>query len=105
MLRLEYDDGQPQLAVKRLLAGYGQNATARRLLAREFFITRHISHPGVVRVFELHEEKGRLLLSMEILTGRSLYNLAGQYPVGMGTANLPLARQRFETLPLLHGWA
>lgn len=103
LLRLEYDDGQPQVAVKRLLAGYEQNATARRLLAREFFIARHISHPGVVRVFDLHEEKGRLLLSMELLTGRSLYDLAGQYPAGMGAAALPLARQLFETLTLLHG--
>ncbi len=102
LLRLEYDDGFPHVAVKRLLPKYEQNATARRLLAREFFITRHISHPGVARVFDLHEEKGSLLLSMELLSGRNLYELAGQRPAGLGTAALPLARQLFETLALLH---
>lgn len=102
LLRLEYDDGLPVVAVKRLLAGYEQNATARRLLAREFFIVRHISHPGVARVFDLHEEKGRLLLSMELLTGQSLYDVSGRRPAGMGAAALPLARQLFETLALLH---
>ena len=103
LLRLEYDDGFPHVAVKRLLAKYEQNPAARRLLAREFFIVRHISHPGVVRVFDLHEEKGNLLLSMELLTGRNLYELAGQRPAGLGTAALPLARRLFETLALLHG--
>ena len=102
LLRLEYDDGFPHVAVKRLRTAYEQNPAAHRLLAREFFIARNISHPGVVRVFDLHEEKGRLCLSMELLTGRNLYAMLGQSPSGLGTAAIPLARQLFRTLALLH---
>lgn len=102
LLRLEYDDGFPHVAIKRLLVKHEQNPVARRLLAREFFIARNISHPGVVRVFDLHEEKGRLCLSMELLTGRNLYAVLGQHPSGLGTAAVPLARQLFRTLTLLH---
>lgn len=103
LLRLEYDDGFPHVAVKRLRVKYEQNPVARRLLAREFFIARNISHSGVVRVFDLHEEKGSLCLSMELLTGRNLYTMLGQSPSGLGTAAIPLARQLFRTLTLLHG--
>ena len=102
LLRLEYDDGFPHVAVKRLRTTYEQNPMAHRLLAREFFIARNISHPGVVRVFDLHEERGRLCLSMELLTGRNLYAMLGQSPSGLGTAAIPLARQLFRTLALLH---
>ena len=103
LLRLEYDDGFPHVAVKRLRVTYEQNPVARRLLAREFFIARNISHPGVARVFDLHEEKGRLCLSMELLTGKNLYAMLGQYPSGLGgMAAIPLARQLFRTLTLLH---
>lgn len=103
LLRLEHDDGLPQVALKRLLPRYEQNPVARRLLAREFFIARHISHPGVVRVFDLHEERGRLCLSMEMLTGRTLYSLLERHPAGMGPSALPLARRLLGTLAMLHG--
>ena len=103
LLHLEYDDGFPLVAIKRLHTKYEQNSIARRLLAREFFITRNISHPGVVRIFDLHEEKGSLLLSMELLTGSTLYDLLGQHPSGLGKAAWPLAHQLFETLTQLHG--
>lgn len=102
LLRLEHNDGLPRVALKRLLPPYEQNPVARRLLAREFFIARHIAHPGVVRVFDLHEERGRLYLSMEMLTGRTLYSLLEHYPAGMGSAALPLARRLLDTLTMLH---
>lgn len=103
LLRLEYDDGFPQVAVKCLRAEFARTPAARRLLAREFFVVRHVSHPGVVRVHDLHEEKGRLYLSMELLSGRTLYDLQGQHPAGLGAAVIPLARQLFRSLSLLHG--
>ena len=103
LLRLEYDDGFPQVAVKCLRAEFAHSPVARRLLAREFFVVRHVSHPGVVRVHDLHEEKGRLCLSMELLSGRTLYDMLGRHPAGLGTAAIPLARQLFRSLALLHG--
>lgn len=103
LLRLEYDDGCPNIAVKRLLAKYEKNPIARRLLAREFFITRNISYPGVVRVFDLHKENNNLYLSMELLAGQNLYDILGRNPSGLGMAAVPLARQLFKTMALLHG--
>ena len=102
LVRFEYDDGCPHVAVKRLLAKYEKNPVARRLLAREFFIARTLSHPGVVRVFDLHEENASLCLSMELLTGQNLYDMLGMYPSGLGTAAVPLAHQLFRTVALLH---
>ena len=43
-----------------------------------------------------------MCLSMELLTGRNLYAMLGQSPSGLGTAAIPLARQLFRTLTLLH---
>lgn len=102
LLRLEHGDGAPLVAVKRLLPRYADDPAARRLLAREFFIARNITHSGVVRVFDLHEEAGALCLSMELLQGRSAYAMLERYPSGLGAAVYPLARQLLETLAALH---
>jgi len=36
-------------------------------------MTRGLDHPGIVRVFDLHEHEGRPLFSMELLLGRTLH--------------------------------
>lgn len=102
LLRLEYGDGSPRVAVKRLLPKYACNPVARGLLAREFFIARNISHSGVVRYFDLHECESGPCISMEFLSGGSLYDVAGRHTTGMGQPALPLARQLLHTLAVLH---
>lgn len=102
LLCLEHGDGAPLVAVKRLLPEYARDPAALRLLAREFFIARNITHPGVIRVYDLHDEAGALCLSMELLEGRSAYAMLDRYPSGLGAAVYPLARQLFETLAALH---
>jgi hypothetical protein len=56
----------PHLAFDRALAGR---------FRREMAITRGLDHPGIVRVFDLHEHRGRPLFSMELLRGRTLADL------------------------------
>jgi tRNA A-37 threonylcarbamoyl transferase component Bud32/Arc/MetJ-type ribon-helix-helix transcriptional regulator len=41
-------------------------------LQREVVLARRLTHPGICRVFELHNEGGVLFLSMQLLTGFSL---------------------------------
>lgn len=103
LLRLEYGDGSPRVAIKRLLSKYASNPIARGLLAREFFIARNVSHSGVIRYFDLHECDSGPCISMELFSGGNLHEMAGRHPTGMGQAALPLARQLLRTLSLLHG--
>jgi hypothetical protein len=42
---------------------------------------RSLSHPGIVRVFDLHEHEGRPLLSMELLSGETLAQRIRRGPV------------------------
>lgn len=102
LLRVACGDGVPCVAVKRLLPEYARNPAARRLLAREFFVARAVAHPGVVRVFDLHQEEQGVCLSMELLKGRSLYAVQADNPAGLGVAAFPLAQRLFETLAVLH---
>ncbi len=102
LLRHEYGDGTPRVAIKRLLPEYARNPAARRLMAREFFIARNLSHPGIVRVFDLHEDHAGPFLSMELLAGKNLYIMQAEQPSGLGAAVIPLAYSLFETLSFLH---
>ena len=38
-------------------------------------VTRALDHPGIVRVFDLHEHEGRPFFSMELMQGRTLYEV------------------------------
>lgn len=69
--RVEWGDTKPLVAIKRLLPEFSGNSHAQLLLAQEFFTLRHIVHPGVVRVFDLHREPFGLCFSMELLEGDS----------------------------------
>ncbi len=69
--RVEWGDTKPLVAIKRLLPEFSENSHAQLLLAQEFFTLRHIVHPGVVRVFDLHREPFGLCFSMELLEGDS----------------------------------
>lgn len=102
LLRHEYGDGTPRVAIKRLLPEYACNPAARRLMAREFFIARNLCHPGIIRIFDLHEDQAGPFLSMELLAGKNLYIMQAEHPSGLGAAVIPLAYSLFETLSFLH---
>lgn len=63
---------------------------------------RHLVHPGVARVFDLHRESWGTCFSMELLTGPSLQALLGSHPTGLGRSAIPLAGRMLETLIYLH---
>lgn len=102
LCRLEWSDAFPKVAVKRLLPELAHNRQAQVALAQEFFTLRHLVHPGVVRVYELHTEPDGLCYTMELLGGTSLHHMQADAPSGLGREGMKLAAQLFETLAYLH---
>jgi len=100
--RMECGDPRPVVAVKRLLPSLVDNRKAQLALAREFFILRHLTHPGVVRVFDLHREHWGICFSMELLEGASAYSILGEHPSGMGKSGIVAGRKIFDILDYLH---
>ncbi len=68
-----------EVAVKILHAHLSEDRDLAERFRREMAVTRALDHPGIVRVFDLHEHEGRPLFSMELLRGRTLHEkiLAG----------------------------
>lgn len=97
--RAEWSDANPGVALKRLLPEMRCNYQAQLFLAQEFSILRHLSHHGVVRVFDLHQEPFGLCYSMELLEGATL-TIA---PCGMGEAGYAAVAELFGVLAYLHG--
>src|SRR5712691_4660937 len=60
------------VAVKALHEHLAQIAMVSERFRREMSVTRALSHPGIVRVFDLHEHGGRPFFSMELLRGITL---------------------------------
>lgn len=100
--RLEWSDKAPRVAVKQLLPELAENQQAQIALAQEFFTLRHLIHPGVVRVYDLHCGPAGVCFSMEMLEGISLHQAHADFPSGFGGAGLWMAVKLLETLKFLH---
>ena len=57
------------VAMKVLHAHLSGDAKLAERFRREMSVTRSLSHPGIVRVFDLYEHDGRPLFTMELLEG------------------------------------
>ena len=64
-----------EVAVKILHAHLARDVRLAERFRRELAITRGLDHPGIVRVFDLHQHRGRPFFSMELLQGRTLDQL------------------------------
>jgi tetratricopeptide (TPR) repeat protein/predicted Ser/Thr protein kinase len=60
------------VAIKTLLSPPDQNPIEADRLLREIQICRQISHPNIVRVFDLGRFRGGIFITMEYLEGQSL---------------------------------
>lgn len=100
--RMECGDPHPVVAVKRLLPEMVGNRKAQLALAREFFTLRHLVHPGVVRVFDLHREHWGVCFSMELLEGASAHSALGEHPSGLGKSGITAGYKIFDILNYLH---
>lgn len=64
-----------QVAVKTPRPELGDSARAAKRLKHEFEHARLLSHPSIVRVFDLHEDEGQSFMTMELVEGRLLSQL------------------------------
>src|SRR2546430_8722666 len=60
------------VAVKILHAHLSEDRDLAVRFRREMSVTRGLDHPGIVRVFDLHEHEGRPFFTMELLNGETL---------------------------------
>ena len=66
------------VAIKTLLTpGEGSTGDEEERLLRELQICRRVSHPNVVRVFDLGRFDGGVFITMELLEGQILDQLIG----------------------------
>ena len=100
--RVECGDSRPFVAVKRLLPEVAHERQAGSALAQEYFTLRHLAHPGVVRVFDLHREAWGVCFSMELLEGQPAHAALGSHPAGLGGVGIVLGARIFESLAYLH---
>ncbi len=100
--RVEWGDANPRVAIKRLQPELADSAQARLALAQEFCVLRHLAHPGVVRVFDLHKEPFGICFSMELLEGLTIHEILGRYPTGLGRAAVPFTLALLDALAFLH---
>jgi eukaryotic-like serine/threonine-protein kinase len=85
----DLDLGEP-VAIKTLLtSNEGASSDDEERLLRELQICRRVSHPNVVRVFDLGRFEGGIFITMELLEGQMLEDLI------VKGETLPLERIRF----------
>lgn len=99
--RIEWGDSMPVVALKMLLPEFKDNRKAQQLLAREFFTLRHLAHPGVVRVYDLHKEPWGMCLSMELLESQNMKEKLHDNPSGLANARI-IAEGLLSTLEYMH---
>ena len=90
-----------EVAIKALHAHLASDAGLCARFRRELAVTRGLDHPGIVKVFDLHEHGGRPFFAMELLRGRSLAEQLAEGPLPCAEA-LRLAREVAAALQAAH---
>ncbi len=90
-----------EVAVKILHEHLSEDRDLAERFRREMSVTRALDHPGIVRVFDLHEHGGRPLFSMELLRGQTLYERILGGPMAAGAAR-EIAVRICEALQAAH---
>jgi hypothetical protein len=90
-----------EVAVKVLHAHLAEETGIADRFRRELSITRELDHPGIVRVFDLHEHLGRPLFTMELLRGETLADRLKRGPLSSVEARR-IAREACAAVQVAH---
>lgn len=98
LLREQYGDPDPYVAIKTLNEEFAEYPDASALLYTEFALTSRLRHGNVIRLhaFDIDPASQRAFITMEQLQGPTLDQLLEQHPDG-----LPWLEFRSIALPLL----
>jgi len=92
------------VAVKVLLPQLAARADVRERFEREAAMVLDLEHPGIVQVFELVIDSGRLALAMQLVTGPALSERIGARTGPIPWEQVwPLASQLLDAVGYLHG--
>jgi serine/threonine-protein kinase Stk1 len=90
LLREQFGDPEPYVAVKTLSDDFAEYPDANTLLYSEFALTARLNHPHVVRLFgfEVDVPSQRAFLTLELLKGLTLDQLLSDRPEGLPWSEL-----------------
>lgn len=102
LLREQYGDPDPYVAIKTLNEEFAEYPDANALLYTEFALTSRVRHSNVIRLyaFDVDPQSQRAFIIMEPLKGPTLDQLLDSHPEG-----LPWDEYRDIALPLLDALA
>lgn len=106
LLREQFGDPEPYVAVKTLSDDFAEYPDANSLLYSEFALTARLNHPHVVRLFgfEVDLPSQRAFLTLELLKGLTLDQLLGERPEGLPWSELhEIAIALLDALSYSHG--
>jgi serine/threonine-protein kinase Stk1 len=88
LLREQFGDRAPYVAIKTLTDDFAHYPDAGALLHTEFALTMHLHHPNIIRFygFEVDPLTHHAFISLELLQGQTLNNTLADNPVGLGWA-------------------
>lgn len=90
LLREQYGDPAPQIAIKVLNDDFAEYSDANALLYGEFALTVRLRHPHIVRLygFEIDHDSERAFITLELLRGPTLDALLCDRPEGLDWTEL-----------------
>jgi serine/threonine protein kinase len=66
------------IALKIVLPSISRDSQLRNRFKREMLVARKLTHPNVVRIFDIGEHQGLLFISMELLEGQTVADVLSQ---------------------------
>ncbi len=106
LLREQYGDPQPHVALKTLSEDFAEYPDASALLYSEYALTTRLSHRHVVRLyqFDVDPTSQRAFITLELLKGPTLDELLAERPGGLPWDELrEIALALLEALAYSHG--
>src|SRR5579863_8380001 len=71
--KVEAGAADPHIAIKVLTVPFASPSDAMAVLSREAQSLQSLTHPNIVRVFDCDRDDDIVFMTMELLTGQSLY--------------------------------
>lgn len=105
LLREQYGDPAPHVAVKVLNDDFAEYSDANALLYGEFALTVRLRHPHIVRLhgFEVDRASERAFITLELLRGPTLDALLCDRPAGLAWSELQeIALPLLDALQFAH---
>lgn len=92
---------QRQIAIKKIRSDLKEESYRERLL-REARITAQMTHPGVITIYNLHDEAGELYYTMPYIEGKTLKELLRTLPAPTIASLLPIYVSICQTIHYAH---